>query len=193
MRCRRDPECWRCEQQRSAIGRAYRRGYGACVPRPSCPHQSPAGRAQSPFLGSFATLAVNDCHRWARFASSLFAHRDVKCMMDALQRAVPVPQHEVIMRGAFRRQILGQRLPLASGPKHVEDRVQSLSNIDRTLAPAVPSRRNHRLDQRPFGVGQITRIAQATSVSCTAVFMCPHRALFRESVPSNESQMIHST
>jgi alkanesulfonate monooxygenase SsuD/methylene tetrahydromethanopterin reductase-like flavin-dependent oxidoreductase (luciferase family) len=55
------------------------------------------------------------------------------------------------------------------------------------------SRRNHRLDQRPFGVGQITRITQVTSVSCTAVFMCPHRALLRESAPSNESQLIHST
>ena len=51
----------------------------------------------------FVTLAVNDCHRWTRFASSLLAHRNVRGMMHALQRAVPVPQDEVIMRGALRR------------------------------------------------------------------------------------------
>src|SRR5476651_2910525 len=93
-------------------------------------------------------------------------------MMDALQRAVPVPQHEIIMRRALRRQILGQRLPLASGPKHVEDGVQNLAYVDRTLASATPGWRDHRLDQSPFGVAQITRIAQAMSVSCAAVFGC---------------------
>jgi hypothetical protein len=30
--------------------------------------------------------------------------------MDALQRAVPIPQHEIEMRGALGRQVLGQRL-----------------------------------------------------------------------------------
>ena len=35
---------------------------------------------------------------------------------------------------------------------------------------------DHRLDKSPFGVAQITRIAQAMSVSCAAVLGCPHRA-----------------
>ena len=40
-------------------------------------------------------------------------------MMDAIQRAVPVPQAEVIMHGASGRQILGPRAPLAAGAQNV--------------------------------------------------------------------------
>ena len=36
--------------------------------------------------------------------------------MDALQRAVPVPQREIMVRRALGRQILRQRLPLATPP-----------------------------------------------------------------------------
>jgi hypothetical protein len=40
------------------------------------------------------------------------SHRNVKRMVDALQRAVPIPQLEIMVHRAFRRQILRQRLPL---------------------------------------------------------------------------------
>ena len=47
-------------------------------------------------------------------------------MMDAIQRAVPVPQAEVIMHGASGRQILGQRAPLAAGAQNVHHAVDHL-------------------------------------------------------------------
>src|SRR5205085_356647 len=96
--------------------------------------------------------------------------------MDAPQRAVPIPQHEVGMRGAFRRQILRQRLPLAAGREHIEDRVQNFADVHLAPTPTALGRRYRRFDQRPLAVAQITRIAQAMSAGSTAVFRLPHSA-----------------
>jgi hypothetical protein len=64
------------------------------------PHQSPAGRAQSPFLSSLGALAVDDRGGRARLAPLALARLDIERVVNALQRAAPVPQHEVVMRGA---------------------------------------------------------------------------------------------
>src|SRR5207244_937648 len=96
--------------------------------------------------------------------------------MDALQRAVPIPQHEVGMRGAFRRQILRQRLPLAARREHVEDRVHNLADVHLASTPTTFGRRYRRFDQRPLAVAQITRVAQAVAVGRTAMFRLPHPA-----------------
>ena len=47
---------------------------------------------------------------------------EVERMMDAIQRAVPVPQAEVIMHGASGRQILGQRRHWPAGAQNVHQR-----------------------------------------------------------------------
>ena len=41
------------------------------------------------------------------------------------------------MPPALRQQMLGQRLPLTASPKHVEDGVQNLAYVDRTIAFAM--------------------------------------------------------
>lgn len=43
-----------------------------------------------------AALSIDDGCRRACFASGVLAHRDVVCVVNVLQRAVPVPQHEVV-------------------------------------------------------------------------------------------------
>src|SRR5262245_45853597 len=96
--------------------------------------------------------------------------------MDALQRAVPIPQHEIRMRGALRRQILRQGLPLAACREHIEDRVQNLADVHLAPAPTAFGWRYRRLDQRPLAVAQITRVAQTMAVDSTAVFRLPHSA-----------------
>src|SRR3954465_3171352 len=78
----------------------------------------------------------------ACFTSLLLALRHVQRVMDALQGAVPVPELEIVVHRALRRQILGQRLPLAAGPQHVEDPVQNLAHVPRPSAPAVPAWRD---------------------------------------------------
>src|SRR5277367_3694575 len=93
------------------------------------PASKPWGRAQSPFLSGLGALAVDDRRTWAGFASGLFTRRYVERVVDAHQRAVPFPQHEVIVRCTLRRQVLRQSLPLAASRQHVADRVQHLADI----------------------------------------------------------------
>src|SRR5205085_9130021 len=104
------------------------------------------------------------------------ARRYVQGVVDALQRAIPIPQHEIRMRGALRRQILRQCLPLATRREHVEDRVQHLADVHLASTPTAFGRRYRRFDQRPLAVAQITRVAQAVAVGSTALFRLPHEA-----------------
>src|SRR6202162_5114055 len=80
------------------------------------------------------------------------------------------------MPGTFRRQILRQRLPLAAGREHIEDRVQNLADVHLAPTPTAFGRRDRRFDQRPLAVAQITRVAQAMAVGSAAVFRLPHSA-----------------
>jgi hypothetical protein len=116
-------------------------------------------------LSPLGALAVDDRSRRARLASLALAGLEIERVMDALQRAAPIPQHEVGMRGAFRWQILRQRLPLAAGREHIEDRVQNLADVH--LAG---------FDQRSLAVAENTPIAQAMAVGSTPVFRLPHSA-----------------
>src|SRR5262245_1987620 len=102
-------------------------------------------------------------------------------MMDAFQRAVPVPKFEIVVHRALRRQVFRHRLPLAPGPQHVENPIQDPAHIHRPFASAVSRWRDHRRDNSPFVVGQIAWVTQAAAVRGTAMFGCPHRALLRES------------
>src|SRR5262249_50183260 len=66
--------------------------------------------------------------------------------------------------------------------------------VHRPFAPTMSRWRDHRLYDRPFGIGQITGVTKATAVRRKAVFGCPHRALLkRESSTDKESHPIHQT
>src|ERR1700682_2038777 len=80
------------------------------------------------------------------------------------------------MRGAFRRQIFRQRLPLAARREHIEDRVQNLADVHLAPTPTVFGRWYRRFDQRPLAVAQIAWVAQAVAVGSTAMFRLPHSA-----------------
>ena len=81
--------------------------------------------------------------------------------MDAIERAVPVPQIEVVMQRRARRQVLRDRPPLAAGAQNVHKSVDDLVQIHGPLVAPAPGRRNKGRDQRPFFVGHIARITQA--------------------------------
>jgi len=97
-------------------------------------------------------------------------------MMDPVERAVPVPQAQVVMHGAARRQVFGQIAPLATGAQDVHHPVDHLAQVDPPLAATRLAGRKERLDQRPFLVGQIARIAQPVAVVAGAVLGRPHGA-----------------
>src|SRR5262249_15738284 len=84
-------------------------------------------------------------------------------------------------------------LPLAARRQHVENAVQNLAHIDRALAAAVLGGWDHGLDNRPFGVDQITWITKAAAVCCSkAVFRLPHRALPRSQIRESSAQQNHN-
>jgi hypothetical protein len=105
----------------------------------------------SPLLGRFgAPLEVDDRVTRARLSPSRLADRDIKRLMDTVQRAIPIPQLKIEMRRAFRRQIFRQSLPLAAGREHIEDSVEDFALVDRPPPSAAPGRRNERSDQHGF-------------------------------------------
>ena len=73
-----------------------------------------------------------------------------------------------------RRQVLRQRLPLATRREHIEDCVENLANIHLAPTAATLGWRDHRLDQRPFGIRQIARISQTAPLSGAPMFRFPH-------------------
>ena len=117
--------------------------------------------------------------------------------MQPLQCAIPVPEHEVDMGGAFGRQILWQGLPLASGRQHIENRVKNFANVDRP-PPAAPScGRDKRRDKRLFGIVQITRISKAATIRGKAMFGFPHLTIpcesnIRKGITTDSSDSISS-
>ena len=70
---------------------------------------------QAPFFRAPDALAVNDGGGRARFAGRGLATARVKRLMDAVERAVPAPQIKIIVHRRARRQVLGDRPPLAAG------------------------------------------------------------------------------
>ena len=67
---------------------------------------------ETPLFGAFHALAIDEAGCGAGFARGFLSALDVEHMMDAIQRAIPVPQAKVIMHGASGRQLLGQCGPL---------------------------------------------------------------------------------
>jgi len=59
-----------------------------------------------PLFGAFHALAIDEAGCGAGFARGFLSALDVEHMIDAIQRAIPVPQAKVIMHGASGRQLL---------------------------------------------------------------------------------------
>jgi len=132
-------------------------------------------------LSGLAALAVDDRGRRARLAAFALPRRHIERMMNALQRAIPLPKHEISVCCALWRQVLRQRCPLATGRQHVEDRVQNLTDIHFAPPAAALGRRNCRPHQGPLSIRQIARVPQATAIGSAAMFRLPHWHPSRES------------
>ena len=75
--------------------------------------------------------SLRNDHHEARFSARLVPALHIERVVDASQRAVPIPQVQVLPDRAARRQVLRKRLPLTARPKHVEDGVQDLADRGR--------------------------------------------------------------
>src|ERR1700730_17543319 len=64
------------------------------LPLSSCQHHSRSDRCGAPFFRALHALAVDDAGRRARFTIHGFATLHVERVMNAIQRAVPVPKED---------------------------------------------------------------------------------------------------
>jgi hypothetical protein len=115
---------------------------------------------------------------------------DIEGVLDPIERAVPAPQIKIILQRRAWRQVFRDRPPLATGAQDVDQAVDDLARIHRSLVAAALGWWNMRLDQRPLLVAQVRGIAQAAAIIASAVFLRPdRRRLPKESGRPLESQM----
>jgi hypothetical protein len=100
----------------------------------------------------FHALAVDHRGAWTRLAAFQIPRHKVKRVMQALQRTVPIPQHEIIVHRGLRWQVFRQGAPLATGLQNIKNPVHHLTHIYLAAAPAVLGRRDQRRDQRPLSI-----------------------------------------
>src|SRR3974390_3380171 len=129
------------------------------------------------FFRALDALAVDDGGGRAGFAGGGFATLHVERVVDAIERAVPTPQIEIIVDRRARRQVLGDCPPLAAGAQDGHQAVDDLAQFPRPPVAATLGRRNERLRQRPFLVGQIARITQLAAIVAPTIFVPPHPAI----------------
>lgn len=85
------------------------------------------------------------------------------------------------------RQVLRHRAPPAAGGQNLHDPVHDLADVHRTLVAAAFGRRDQRLDELPFLVGQIARVAQMAAIVSSAISPSSTSA-----VPSNQAAFVES-
>src|SRR3954453_20963182 len=126
---RRGPGRCRAEWRRRALGRACPRRRALFARCPSLPHHSPPGRSGAPPFSPFHALAGHDRGRGAGLLAGQLAGLLVESRVQAPQRAVTLPTHEVVVHGAARGQVLGQSAPLAACAQAVEHRIENLAQV----------------------------------------------------------------
>ena len=80
-------------------------------------------------------------------------------MMDAVERAIPTPQVEIIVQCRARWQVFRDRPPLTAGRQNIHQAVHHLAYDHRALVAATLARRDQAFDQIPFVVRQVAGIA----------------------------------
>jgi hypothetical protein len=85
-------------------------------------------------------------------------------MMDAIERSVPIPEVEITMHRASRRQVLGKSPPLAAGGKDIHHRVHDFTHVGCAFATAALCRWDHGFHERPLFIGQVAWIAKLAAV-----------------------------
>ena len=73
--------------------------------------------------------------------------------MNAIKRAVPVPQIKITMHRRARREVFGHRPPLATGGQNVHHTIDHFSDVDRAFVAAAFGRRDQGFNELPLLVG----------------------------------------
>jgi hypothetical protein len=94
--------------------------------------------------------------------------------VNPIEHAVARPFPEIIVHRTVRRKIFWQLPPLATRPTYIADRVEHLAHVCIALAPTRARWRDHRLNDSPLVVADITRIPSTSRLVRLALFVRPH-------------------
>src|SRR5271156_5619812 len=89
-------------------------------------------------------------------------------------RAIVSPIVEIALYRRERRKVLRQHPPLTAGPRDIQDRVKHCSQLNLARPAQRLGRRHMRLDQRPFGIRDITCVALSLSLILRSSDFGPH-------------------
>src|SRR5271163_515550 len=128
-------------------------------------------------LGRLDRLTVDHPRRRARVAARRFARLQQQVKIDVLKQAAVSPVVEVALHRRERRKVLGQHPPLTAGPRDGQDCIEHAAQFGRARPAQTLSRRHVRLNQRPFGVGQVACVALSLSHILSASDFGPHLVL----------------
>lgn len=119
--------------------------------------------------GGLDALCVDHAGGRGGAAAFLLSHQLPQQAVELGEDTVLLPPGEVAVDTLVRREVVREVGPLAAGAVHVQDRVHDLAQVvprrpaevQGPAAALAASGGQHRLDQLPAGVGQVTRIRTA--------------------------------
>ena len=94
--------------------------------------------------------------------------------MHAIEHAVARPFPEITVDRRRRGKILGQQPPLAARAVQIANGVEDLADIGLAFSATGVRRRDHRLDDGPFGVVAVTWVSTGTRFMLAALPLGPH-------------------
>jgi hypothetical protein len=161
-----------------------RGGIARCPPIPieaprALPDHEKAKRcltAKTDFFSAFDALAVDDRGGRTSLSVRQFPALHIKRVVQTVERAVIVPAAEVIVQRATRRQIFGDRRPLAARGQNIHQSVDDLALDNRPLVATSLGAWDQRSELGPLFVRHVTRIAQLAAVIAGTVFIRPYQA-----------------
>jgi hypothetical protein len=118
--------------------------------------------ANSAAFRGLNALAVDHACGWTGIAPLQLPRCHNEMMVDRLQQPAVAPIVEVALDRRRRRKVVREKPPLTACRGHVEDGVQNVPQIGVSRSANPPRRRQERLNETPFSVGQVACIA-ATS------------------------------
>ena len=125
----------------------------------------------------FDALAVDYRRTGAGFAADTLAIQHHQVVVQVFPGSVVAKSGEPAIRRLMRREMLRQHAPRAAAAQHKEERVHQLAHWPRPTPAGLGRWRQQRREELPFGIGQITGVAQIVPVMLCPGLGGPHRRL----------------
>src|SRR5512135_1736253 len=116
-------------------------------------------RAAGP--GGLDGLTIDAAGTGFRLFPGLSSNLPTQVIVNPLPESAAAPAMEVVPHGPFRRKILGQGVPRTSVGQDIEDGIEDLAEVGGPWCSGWHRGRQHRLQDRPLGVTQVTGVGRA--------------------------------